>query len=80
MSTLSGGHIAILAIAAYISIVMLVRLMKYRRDEVVAQLRGQVAAEQRRKRAERRRGTRPRTDEQQAEPTRPDSESGKSAA
>ena len=40
MSTLSGGHIAILAIAAYISIVMLVRLMQHRRDEVVAQAAG----------------------------------------
>lgn len=43
MSDLSGWDVAILAVAAYISIVALVRLMRKRRDEVVNQYQRQIA-------------------------------------
>ena len=55
MSNLSGWDVAILAVAAYISIVSLVRLMRHRRDDVVARLQVQVEAAQKRKRVEERR-------------------------
>ncbi len=54
MLGLSGWDVAVLAIAAYLSIVTLVRLMQHRRDQVVARLKTQVAAERARKAAEER--------------------------
>ena len=51
MSNLSGWDLLILAIAAYIAMVTLVRLMRRRRDEEVARLQVQVAVQLRRKRA-----------------------------
>ena len=55
MSNLSGWDVGILAIAGYVAIVMLVRLMRHRRDQIVSRLQAQVAYEQECKRnAERR--------------------------
>lgn len=51
MDNLSGSDVIILAIAAYVAIVTLVRLMQHRRDEVVARLQLEVAQEQRRQRS-----------------------------
>ena len=54
MMTLQGWDVAILVIAAYISVVTLVRLMRARRDELIAQFQSQVGSEQRRKRGQNR--------------------------
>ncbi len=54
MPNLSGWDIAIMVAATYISIVTLVRLMRRRRDEVVAQLHMQIETAKQRKRAEER--------------------------
>jgi hypothetical protein len=43
--------VALLAVAAYIAVVALVRLMVYHRDKLVAQFRAQVAAEHHRQEA-----------------------------
>ena len=50
MADLSVWDVAILVAAAYLSIVTLVRLMRHRRDQVIAGLQSEVAAEQRRQR------------------------------
>lgn len=54
MLNLSGGDIAILVVAGYVSMVTLVRLMRHRRDEVVAQFQTQVEAAKKRKQDEER--------------------------
>ena len=46
----SSWDVVILAVAAYISIATLVRLMRQRRDQVVNRLQIQVVAEQKRQR------------------------------
>jgi hypothetical protein len=55
MAEMNAWDVAILLVAAYIAVLTLVRLMRGRRDVVVAQLQTEVAAQQERKRAERRR-------------------------
>jgi hypothetical protein len=55
MAGMSGWDWALLVIAAYISTVSLVRLLRHRRDEVLSQLRQQIALERKRKRAAARR-------------------------
>ena len=50
MSSLSGGDMAILAVAAYVAISSLVRLMQQRHDQVVMRLQAEVAIQQRLKR------------------------------
>jgi hypothetical protein len=52
MTTLQAWDVAILVVAAYLSVVTLVRLMRARRDELIAQFQSQVGSEQRRKRSQ----------------------------
>lgn len=49
MLDVSGTDVVLLMIAAYISIVALVRLMQRRRDEVVSRLQVEIAMERKRK-------------------------------
>jgi hypothetical protein len=49
MSDVSGTDVVLLMIAAYISIVALVRLMQRRRDEVLSRLQVEIAVERKRK-------------------------------
>jgi len=65
MSLLSGTELAILAVAAYVSITALVRLMHDRRDEMVVDYQARIAREQRRKQAEQRNERQRRAREQQ---------------
>lgn len=51
MSDMTAWDVAILLIAAYCAVVTLVRLMRTRRDAIVAQLHSEVAAQQDRQRA-----------------------------
>ena len=46
--TMDSWDVALLAVATYIAVVALVRLMVYHRDKLVAQFRAQVATERRR--------------------------------
>jgi len=55
MADLTAWEVAILAVAAYVAIVTLVRLMRRRRDTVIAELQAEVATQQGRKRGARRR-------------------------
>ncbi|MHB8971736.1 MAG: hypothetical protein ACYC3X_01810 [Pirellulaceae bacterium] len=55
MSDMTAWDVAILLIAAYCAVVTLVRLMRTRRDAVVAQLQAEIATEQVRQRAAKRR-------------------------
>ena len=55
MAEMNAWDVAILLVAAYIAVLTLVRLMRRRRDAVIAQLHTEVAAQQGRKRTERRR-------------------------
>ena len=55
LAFVSGSDVAILLIAGYFAIVLLVRLMRNRRDELVRELQHEVMLEQFRKKAERRR-------------------------
>lgn len=75
MSNLSGADMAILAVAAYISLMTLVRLLRYRRDQVVARYQALVlaarkrkaAAERRKPRESRRANGKPQREERQTE-------------
>ncbi len=55
MAQMSIGEVAILLGASYVAILTLVRLMRRRRDAMVAQLQTEVAAQLDRKRTEKRR-------------------------
>ena len=55
MAEMNAWDVAILSVAAYVAVVTLVRLMRRRRDAVIAQLQTEVAAQLDRKRAEQRR-------------------------
>ena len=55
MAEMNAWDVAILSVAAYIAVLTLVRLMRRRRDAVIAQLQTDVAAQLDRKRTERRR-------------------------
>ncbi|MFO7904805.1 MAG: hypothetical protein ACQESR_31120 [Planctomycetota bacterium] len=55
MSNLSAADMAILAVAAYISLMTLVRLLRHRRDQVVARYQALVLAARKRKAAAERR-------------------------
>ncbi len=52
---MDGWDLALLAVAGYVAVMTLVRLMRRRRDAVLQQFREQVEAEQKRKRDEARR-------------------------
>ena len=54
MADMTAWDVAILLIAAYCAVVSLVRLMRMRRDAIVAQLQAEVASQQDHRRAERR--------------------------
>lgn len=55
MANLTAWDMGILAVAVYIAVISLVRLMRARRDVVVAQLQTEVAEQQERQRLEKRR-------------------------
>ena len=55
MAEMNAWDVAILLVAAYVAVLSLVRLMRRRRDAVIAQLQTEVAAQLDRKRADRRR-------------------------
>jgi hypothetical protein len=80
MSNLSGWDVAILVVAAYISVISLVRLMRARRDEVVANYQIQIAEEQQRQKVERLRQKRKQARARQLRAFRPPSESDEAAA
>jgi hypothetical protein len=61
MAKMSLWDVAVLLVAAYLSIVTLVRLMRFRRDQLIAKLQAEVAAEQKRKRDRERRARQART-------------------
>jgi hypothetical protein len=54
MTNLTAWDGAILAVAVYIAVVSLVRLMRMRRDAIVAQLQTEVAEQRERQRLEKR--------------------------
>jgi hypothetical protein len=54
MTNLTAWDGAILAVAVYIAVVSLVRLMRVRRDAIVAQLQTEVAEQRERQRLEKR--------------------------
>ena len=54
MANLTAWDGAILAVAVYIAVISLVRLMRVRRDAIVAQLQTEVVAQQERQRQEKR--------------------------
>jgi hypothetical protein len=54
---LQGWEIGLLAIAGFISVTALVRLMRVRRDQLTSELLAQAEAEHRRKQEEERRAT-----------------------
>ncbi|MCU0960708.1 MAG: hypothetical protein MUF48_11440 [Pirellulaceae bacterium] len=49
MADMTGWDVAILAVAAYVAVISLVRLMRARRDALVAQVRGELMAQRQRK-------------------------------
>ncbi len=51
MNPLNGTDIALLAIAAYVAVTLLIRLMRQRRDQLVTELQEQINAERERKKA-----------------------------
>jgi hypothetical protein len=55
MAAMDMWDVVILVVAAYIAVLTLVRLMRRRRDAVVAQLQTEVASQLEQKRAEKRR-------------------------
>jgi hypothetical protein len=55
LAFLNGWDVAILLLAGYLAIVLLVRLMRKRRDELVRELQQEVTLEQFKQKAERRR-------------------------
>jgi hypothetical protein len=55
MANLTAWDVGILAVAVYIAVISLVRLMRTRRDAVVAQLQAEVSEQQERQRLEKRR-------------------------
>ena len=55
MAEMNAWDVVILAVAAYVGILALVRLMRRRRDAVIAELQTEVSSQLERKRAERRR-------------------------
>ena len=54
MGIQSGWDAALLAVAAFLAVVVLVRLMLQQRDTIVAKLRSDIAQEQQRQKAENR--------------------------
>lgn len=80
MSEFSGWDVAIITLAAYISIVTLVRLMRHRRDEIVARYQIQIATEQRRKRIAERRERKRQSREKQTRGLAPPDASDQAAA
>ncbi len=52
---MDGWDLALLAVAGYVAVITLVRLMRRRRDTMLQQFREQVEAERKRKRDEARR-------------------------
>ena len=67
MSTLGFWDILLWTVATYVAIVTLVRLMRRRRDQAIAQLQSQVRAEQVRQAAEQRKRKREEAKRQQIE-------------
>ena len=65
MAHMHGWEVAIWLVAAYLAVKSLVRLMRHRRDQLVAELQTQVVAERARKRAEKRRERQRQIREQQ---------------
>jgi hypothetical protein len=55
LAFLNGWDVAILLLAGYLAIILLVRLMRQRRDELVRELQKEVTLEQLKQKAERRR-------------------------